>query len=134
MYKALRYLKVEGHYVDKGEVVKLGSLEEEEVLLLIERKAIAEATGTEGRPPSAEEEEEEVDIPNPEDDQGEEMTDEEVKAELMGKITHAIAVKELKLLGADFKANASLESLVELIMENEDYENHFFDYIEQNEL
>lgn len=128
MYKALRYLKVGGSYIDKGREVALEELSQDEIQRLVDAKKIVLIDGATTTVPEVEK----TDVPS--DDNGEEMTDEEVKAELLEKISHTLAVKELKLLGAEFRRNASLESLVELIMENEEYENHFLDYIEQNEL
>lgn len=130
MYKALRYLKVGGRYIDTGEVVKLGELKGEEVDGLVKEGTIVEVDKTVAPSSTIKKEGPEA-VGN---EFEEDLTDEEVKVELLEKISHTIAVKELKLLGAEFKANASLENLVELIMENEDYEDHFLDYIEQNEL
>lgn len=127
MYKALRYLKVSGSYVERGREVALEELSRSEVQRLVDAKKIVPVDRVGVSTP----EDEKIDAPSADND---EMTDEEVKAELLEKISHTLAVRELKLLGAEFKGNASLESLVELIMENEDYEDHFLDYIEQNEL
>lgn len=134
MYKCLQYIKVNGRFVDKGEIVDLSTLNAKEISRLMKKGIVIKADES----PSIEK------IPNKDtgnggggsgkEDGGGEMTDEEVRAELSEKITHTVAVKELKLLGAEFKANVSLEVLVDLIMESEEYENHFLDYIENNEL
>lgn len=137
MYKALRYIKINGNFVNKGETVDLSTLSVQEIARL-EKKGIVEKTNEK---PNVEEtlieDAEKVDEDERkviEDDESGDMTAEEVRSELLEKITHTVAVKELKLLAADFKANASLETLVDLIMENEEYENHFLDYIEHNGL
>ena len=131
MHKCLRYLKINGRYHDKGSILKV-ELPKGEVESLIkagflksENAQSSEViTATNVIPEQTKEVEEAAG----------EMTDEEVKKELMEKITHAVAVKELELLGAEFKKNASLESLVDLIVENEEYEDHFFDYIDAHGL
>lgn len=131
MHKCLRYLKINGRYHDKGSTLKV-ELPKEEVESLIKAGFLKSAnaqsreviTATNVIPEQTKEVEEVAG----------EMTDEEVKKELMEKITHAVAVKELELLGAEFKKNASLESLVDLIVENEEYEDHFFDYIDAHGL
>lgn len=126
MYKCLQYLKVNGAYVNKGDKVDLSSLTAQEIAQL-EKKGIvvkvSNATVKEVQQPAIE----------VKSDSGD-MTEEEARAELLEKITHSVAVKELELLGADFKKNASLETLVEIILANEEYENHFFDYIDANGL
>lgn len=126
MYKCLQYLKVNGVYVNKGDKVDLSSLTAQEIAQL-EKKGIvvkvSNATVKEVQQPAIE----------VKSDSGD-MTEEEARAELLEKITHSVAVKELELLGADFKKNASLETLVEIILANEEYENHFFDYIDANGL
>ncbi|GGG32903.1 hypothetical protein GCM10007425_29480 [Lysinibacillus alkalisoli] len=126
MYKCLQYLKVNGVYVNKGDKVDLSSLTAQEIAQL-EKKGIvvkvSNATVKEVQQPAI----------GVKSDSGD-MTEEEARAELLEKITHSVAVKELELLGADFKKNASLETLVEIILANEEYENHFFDYIDANGL
>lgn len=131
MHKCLRYLKINGRYHDKGSILKV-ELPKGEVESLIkagflksENAQSSEVITATNVIPEQTKEVEEV---------AGEMTDEEVKKELMEKITHAVAVKELELLGAEFKKNASLESLVDLIVENEEYEDHFFDYIDAHGL
>lgn len=137
MYKCLQYIKVNGRFVDKGENVDLSNLSAQEIARLEKKGIVVKTNEKLSVEQAADEDLKKVDEGDPggnNDDDGDEMTTEEVKTELLEKITHAVAVKELKLLAADFKANASLEALVGLIMENEEYENHFLDYIENNEL
>lgn len=138
MYKCLQYIKVNGRFIDKGENVDLSNLSAQEIARLEKKGIVVKVNEKLNIEQESVRGSKKVNDGSSEDDGGnddnDEMTAEEVKAELMEKITHAVAVKELKLLEADFKANASLESLVELIMEEEEYENHFLDYIENNEL
>lgn len=134
MYKSLRYLKVGGRYIEKGKTVELSGLSEQEITSLKKKGFIKQVEGNEVLTSVEKKEVDIVPVAEIENDSDDIMTDEEIKAELLEKITHTVAVRELKLLGAEFKANASLETLVGLIMENEVYENHFFDYIENNEL
>lgn len=129
MYKSLRYLKVNGAYVNKGEVVDLSHLTKGEIARLVKKGIVQLVDGD-----TSSEIEVTIPVEEVEKDHDVEMTEDEVREELLKKITHAVAVKELKILGAEFKANASLEKLVEIIMKNEAYEDHFLDYIEMNEL
>lgn len=130
MYKCLQYLKVNGVYLNKGDKADLSSLTTKEIARLEKKGIVAkvsDATAKEvGQQP-------EIEVSALKSD-SEGMTEEEARAELLEKITHSVAVKELELLGADFKKNASLETLVEIILGNEEYENHFFDYIDANGL
>lgn len=133
MHKALRYLKVNGKMHDKGEIIDLSKLSKKETARLVKKGFVEEAHDVKvDKTPSIEEVAAD-EIENPAKDSSN-LSEEEVKAELLGKLNHGIVVSELKLLGAEFKANASFEKLVELIMENENYENHFLDYIDDNEL
>lgn len=133
MHKALRYLKVNGKMHDKGEIIDLSKLNKKETARLVKKGFVEETqeVKVDKTPPVEEVAADEIE--NPAKDSSN-LSEEEVKAELLGKLNHGIVVNELKLLGAEFKANASFEKLVELIMENEDYENHFLDYIDDNEL
>lgn len=133
MHKALRYLKVNGKMYDKGEIINLSKLSKKETARLVKKGFVEEAHEVKANKTPPTEEVAADEIENPTKDSSN-LSEEEVKAELLGKLNHGIVVNELKLLGADFKANASFEKLVELIMENEDYENHFLDYIDDNEL
>lgn len=127
MYKCLHYLKVDGVYLDKGKETDLKNLSSEEISHLIKTGVVSKVAATN-----------EISFEVPGNDKNVvldgELTEEQVRQELLNKIPHAVAVKELEILGASFRKNASLESLVELILENEDYENHFMDYIDDNEL
>lgn len=127
MYKCLHYLKVDGVYLDKGAETDLKNLSSEEISYLVKTGVVSKIAATN-----------EISFELPDDNKNVvldgELTEEQVRQELLNKIPHAVAVKELEILGASFRKNASLESLVELILENEDYENHFMDYIDDNEL
>ena len=127
MYKCLHYLKVDGVYLDKGKETDLKNLSSEEISHLVKTGVVSKIAATN-----------EISFESPDNDKNVildgELTEEQVRQELLNKIPHAVAVKELEILGASFRKNASLESLVELILENEDYENHFMDYIDDNEL
>lgn len=131
MYKTLRYLKVDGKVYDKGKVVDLSALNKKETSQLEKKGFIEKVVGESSEEVQQSGESKEINNDEKEDDP---PTDEEIKAELLEKLNHGIVVKELKLLGADFKANASFEKLVDLIMENEEHENHFLDYIDDNGL
>lgn len=131
MHEVLRYLKVDGKIHDKGRVVDLSVLSKKEVSQLEKKRFVEKIVGNPSEEVQQSEENKEVNNDEKEEDP---PTDEEVKAELLEKLNHGIVVKELKLLGADFKANASFEKLVDLIMENEEHENHFLDYIDDNGL
>jgi len=129
-YKCLQYLKVCNKYYDKGEVVDLSPLSSEEIKRL-EKKGIIEKT-TDPITKQIESKVEEVkELNNEEDD---EMTEDDVREELNSKLTQTIVVRELELLGVEFKKNASLKSLVELIIQDPKLEDHFLDYIENNGL
>ncbi|CEA05763.1 hypothetical protein BN1050_02639 [Metalysinibacillus saudimassiliensis] len=127
MYKCLHYLKVDGVYLDKGKETDLKNLSSEEISRLIKTGVVSKVAATN-----------EISFELPDDDKNVvldgELTEEQVRQELLNKIPHAVAVKELEILGASFRKNASLENLVELILANEEYENHFMDYIDDNEL
>ncbi|HEY4623842.1 MAG TPA: hypothetical protein VIH12_08270 [Solibacillus sp.] len=127
MYKCLHYLKVDGVYLDKGAETDLKNLSSEEISHLVKTGVVRKVAATN-----------EISFVSPDNDKNivldGELTEEQVRQELLNKIPHAVAVKELEILGASFRKNASLESLVELILGNEDYENHFMDYIDDNEL
>lgn len=126
MYKCLHYLKVDGVYLGKGDTTDLKNLSSEEISRLVKTGIVRKVATNE------------ISFESPDDDENivldGELTEEQVRQELLNKIPHAVAVKELEILGASFRKNASLESLVELILENEEYENHFMDYIDDNEL
>lgn len=114
-------------YLDKGAETDLKNLSSEEISYLVKTGVVSKIAATN-----------EISFELPDDNKNVvldgELTEEQVRQELLNKIPHAVAVKELEILGASFRKNASLESLVELILENEDYENHFMDYIDDNEL
>lgn len=136
MYKCLSYLKIDGCFYDKGDSVDLSALSDKEIARL-ERKGIVERLGDAAITKVSNGEGDDGKIGGNDESKGNgdgDMTEKEVREELSVKITHAVAVKELTLLGAEFKKNASLETLIDVIMENEEYEGYFFDYIDTHGL